>query len=155
MKQLLVTLTVLLGLTTLTLQVQADPGRALTSPSNILQENECVFKNKGIAALQDYEYIVDQCDRRYSSSLMIMSDHLPQGACVYNLVQKMTGYIIARVVNSCPSLENQEIQGIIPDPPLEEHMPPVISNEVKKIAKSAVPAAQKKKDEEKLEEVEF
>lgn len=124
MKQLLVMLTVLLGLT-LVQQVQADPGRTLTSPSETLQENDCVFKNKGVAALQDYQYIVDKCDRRYSPSLMIIADHLPQGACVYNLVQKMTGYTIARVVNPCPSLDNQEIQGIIPDAPLEDHMPPM------------------------------
>ncbi|MCM2354864.1 MAG: hypothetical protein NDI63_14685 [Pseudobdellovibrio sp.] len=163
MKQLLMMLTVLSGLTaTHAQQVQADPGRTLTSPSETLQENDCVFKNKGIAALQDYQYIVDKCDRRYSPSLMIMSDHLPQGACVYNLVQKMTGYTIARIVSSCPVIENnQEIQGIVPDAPLEEHMPPIPGDEVAAPAKKqgvkvkakqqeeAAPTAPKNKDEVK------
>lgn len=154
MKQLLMMLTVLLGLT-LAHQVQADPGRTLTSPSETLQENDCVFKNKGIAALQDYQYIVDKCDRRYSPSLMIMSDHLPQGACVYNLVQKMTGYTIARVVSSCPVVENnQEIQGIIPDAPLEDHMPPMPGDEAAAPAKKqgAKPKVKAKPQEKQQEE---
>lgn len=131
MKQILFMLTVLIGFTAALAQ-QADPGRTLTSPSETLQENDCVFKNKGVAALQDYQYIVDKCDRRYSSSLMIMSDHLPQGACVYNLVQKMTGYTIARVVSSCPAAENnQKIQAIVPDAPLEDHMPPMPGEQAK------------------------
>lgn len=139
MKQLLVMLTVLLGLTVAhAQQVQADPGRTLTSPSETLQENDCVFKNKGVAALQDYQYIVDKCDRRYSPSLMIIADHLPQGTCVYNLVQKMTGYTIARVVNPCPSLDNQEIQGIVPDAQLEDHMPPMPGDEVAPAKKQGV-----------------
>lgn len=154
MKQLLMMLTVLLGLT-LAHQVQADPGRTLTAPSDTLQENDCVFKNKGVAALQDYQYIVDKCDRRYASSLMIVSDHLPQGACVYNLVQKMTGYTIARVVSTCPVAENnQEIQGIVADAPLEDHMPPMPGDEAaapvkKQSTKPKAPAAPKDKGEVK------
>ena len=150
MKQLLMMLTVLLGLT-LAHQVQADPGRTLTSPSEKLQENDCVFKNKGVAALQDYQYIVDKCDRRPTPALIIMADHLPQGACVYNLVQKMTGYTIARVVSSCPVADvNQEIQGIIPDAPLEDHMPPMPGDEAAApVKKQSTKPKVKAKPEEK------
>lgn len=140
MKQLFIMLTVFLSITS----VQADPGRTLTDPSDTLQANDCVFKNKGIVALSEYEYIVDKCDRRYTNLLMIAADHLPQGACVYKLVQKMTGHTIAHVVQQCPTaVDNQEIQGIVPDAPLEEvqqddegHMPPAPGQApVKKAAK--------------------
>lgn len=152
MKQLLMMLTVLLGLT-LAHQVQADPGRTLTSPSDSLQENDCVFKNKGVVALQDYQYIVDKCDRRPTPALIIMADHLPQGACVYNLVQKMTGYTLARVVSACPVVENnQEIQGIIPDAPLEDHMPPMPGDEVAPAKKQPTKPKVKAKPQEKQQE---
>lgn len=128
MKPLLMLFTVIIGFSAVT---QADPGRSLANPSDTLQENDCVFKNKGVIPLKDYEFIVDKCDRRYTPQLMIVADHLPQGGCVYDLVQKMTGHTLAKVVSKCPTNEiNQKIQGIIPDAPLEqieeqEHMPPM------------------------------
>jgi hypothetical protein len=120
MKQLLVILTVFLGLTPAYAQ---DSGRSLTAPSPTLEDNDCVFKNKGIAALMDYGFIVDKCDRRYSSLMVLFADHLPEGACVFKVIQKMTGHTIARIVEKCPALERQVIEGIIPDAPLEEVLP--------------------------------
>jgi hypothetical protein len=128
MRSLLMVFTLILGFTAVT---QADPGRSLANPSDTLQENDCVFKNKGVIPLKDYEFIVDKCDRRYTPQLMIIADHLPQGGCVYDLVQKMSGHTLAKVVSKCPSAEiKHDIQGIIPDAQLEQieeqdHMPPV------------------------------
>lgn len=120
MKQLLAALTLFLGFTTAFAQ---DSGRALVAPSTTLEDNDCVFKNKGIPALMDYGLIVDKCDRRYSPRMVLLSDHLPEGACAFKVVQKMTGLTIARIVEKCPALERQEIVGIIPDAPIEEALP--------------------------------
>lgn len=148
MKQLLVILTVLSGLSYANAQV-VSAGRVLTSPSQTLSENDCVFKNKGVPSLMDYGFIVDKCDRRVTPLLMLFSDHLPQGACVYNVVQKMSGHTIARIVEKCPSIEAQEIQGIVPDAPLEEiqqdenedHMPQIPGQQHVKKAAAAKPKA--------------
>lgn len=139
---------------------QVDHGRSLTAPSETLAENDCIFKNKSIIALQEHTYIVDKCDRRYTTALILIGDHLPEGACVYNLVQKMSGHTIARVVEKCPTIVNQDIQGIVPDAPLEElnHMPPGPAEKlIKKVAskpksnpqQEPAPASPKKKDQPK------
>lgn len=104
---------------------QAEEGRTLKNPSDILEQNQCVFRQKNIAALQGYDLIIDACDRRYTSSLVLVSDRLKQGMCAYDLLQNMTGYTLARVVKPCPTrnvnplLENAYAE----DPPLEQVKP--------------------------------
>ena len=123
-------------------QIQAEPGRTLKNPSDILQDNQCVFRQKNIAALQGYDLIVDACDRRYTSSLVLVSDRLKQGMCAYDLLQNMTGYTLARVVKPCPMARNESplIQNAYAEePPLEEAE---VEVEVEKAAKPVKPKAQ-------------
>ncbi len=104
-------------------QIQAEPGRTLKNPSDILQNNQCVFRQKNIAALQGYDLIVDACDRRYTASLVLVSDRMKPGMCAYDLLQNMTGYTLARVVKPCPTARNENplIQNAYAEePPLEE-----------------------------------
>ncbi len=104
-------------------QIQAEPGRTLKNPSDVLQNNQCVFRQKNIAALQGYDLIVDACDRRYTTSLVLVSDRMKPGMCAYDLLQNMTGYTLARVVKPCPMARNENplIQNAYAEePPLEE-----------------------------------
>lgn len=104
-------------------QIQAEPGRTLKNPSDLLQNNQCVFRQKNIAALQGYDLIVDACDRRYTASLVLVSDRMKPGMCAYDLLQNMTGYTLARVVKPCPTARNENplIQNAYAEePPLEE-----------------------------------
>lgn len=103
-------------------QIQAEPGRTLKNPSDVLQNNQCVFRQKNIAALQGYDLIVDACDRRYTNSLVLVSDRLKQGMCAYDLLQNMTGYTLARVVKPCPTRNvNPLVENVYAEePPLEE-----------------------------------
>jgi len=87
-------------------QIQTEPGRTLKNPSDVLEHNQCVFRQKNIAALQGYDLIVDACDRRYTASLVLVADRLKAGMCAYDLLQNMTGYTLARVVKPCPIARN-------------------------------------------------
>ena len=93
----------------------ADEGRVLMNPSDTLKENECVFKQsnireKKIAQLLDYDYIINSCDAKPTSALIIWADHMKQGYCAYDLVQKMSGYTLARVMKPCPTQQQVEPQ---------------------------------------------
>lgn len=88
------------------ISAQADEGRVLMNASTSLKENECVFRQsnireKKIAALLEYDYIINSCDAKPTSALIIWADHMKQGYCAYDLVQKMSGYTLARVMKPC------------------------------------------------------
>ena len=133
MKTLLTVLTLVL----FTAQSQAaDEGRTLMNPSDSLRNNECVFKQsnireKKIPQLLDYDYIINSCDAKPTSSLIIWADHMKQGYCVYDLVQKMTGYTIARVMKPCPTMQQAEPEIRIDNINDEEigAMPPAFTDE--------------------------
>lgn len=102
MKQALLLLTTVLVFGQVNAQVHTDSTYALKNPADVLQNNECVFRNKS-NELKDYDAVVFACDRRYTSAFLLQSDNLKPGMCVYDLFSKMTGYKLARVVKPCPT----------------------------------------------------
>ena len=135
-------------------QVQMDDGRVPMNPSDTLKENECVFRQsriteKRIHSLWKYDFIINSCDAKPTSSLTLWRDHLIQGYCAFDLVQKMSGNIITRVMMLCPTqpqnepqiqidnINDDEIEALPPGPQEEEAKAPVVVK--KKITKKAAP----------------
>ena len=154
------------------ISAQADEGRVLMNASTSLKENECVFRQsnireKKIAALLDYDYIINSCDAKPISALIIWADHMKQGYCAYDLVQKMSGYTLARVMKPCPTqqaepefkvdnINDEEIMAMPPGPQEEEEEEQVQPKKVvkQKITKKVAPEEQQQnaKDEKDNED---
>ncbi len=147
------------------ISAQADEGRVLMNASASLKENECVFRQsnireKKIAALLEYDYIINSCDAKPTSALIIWADHMKQGYCAYDLVQKMSGYTLARVMKPCPTqqaepefkvdtINDEEIMAMPPALQDEPEQAPPKKVVKQKITKKVAPkeTQQKAKDE--------
>lgn len=115
MKAFTVFMTTLLVAINVLAQVNYKDGYAMLNPVDKLEENECVFKHENIPNYQGYKYIVNACDSRHISTITLRlnkPDRLDTNECVYNIVQKMSGRSIFRVVQPCQ--ERNEVPPAIP-----------------------------------------